>query len=153
MRSPLLRLAKVLAILLLMCLPTWACTVQDASVRDRNWVRLGVGVGSRMYLDSSRVEIADHGHIVWLWVDFTEPSKTPVDTTLFWGVQTRHHLLCAAQLAGDLELLRRLDRQGAQFDTVPFEGTRWKTFEDHPLGRNLFPLACQWLSRHRPARG
>lgn len=152
MPGQLLRIARMLSILLLTCLPVSACTAQDtAAVRDRNWVSLGAGAESRMYLDSSRVEVADGEHTVWLWVDFTEPSTMPGDSTMYWGVQSRHRLDCAGQRVDDLALLV-LDREGAPLDAGPFEGTRWKTFADHP-GSNLFSLACRWLGRHRPARG
>jgi hypothetical protein len=153
MPSPLIRIAKVLSILLLACLPASACAAQDAPAKDGTWVLLGSSAESRVYLDSSRVEIAGGQHLVWLWADFTEPTTTPVDTTPFWGVRTRHRLNCAARIVEDLELNTVLDREGARLDTVPFEGTRRKPFADHMLGGNLLPLACQWLSRHRPARG
>lgn len=149
MPSPVLRIAKVLFILPLACLPASACAAQDAPVRDGRWALLGAGDESRIFLDSSRVEIADGEHTVWLWVDFTEPNTMPHDSTrLYWGAQTHHRLECAEQRVDDLAM-RIVDREGEQLDTDPFKGTSWKTFADHPI-KNVLSLACVWLTRHRP---
>jgi hypothetical protein len=154
MSGPLLRIAKVSSVLLLACLPVSACAVQDApAARGRGWVVLDSSTESRVYLDSSFVEAADGKYLVWLRVNFPGPATTPVDTTLFWGVQTRHRLDCAELLVEDLEMNSLLDREGTRLDTIPIADTRQKPFAEHMLGRNVFPLACQWLAIHRPPRG
>jgi hypothetical protein len=154
MPSPLLRIAKALSILLLTCLPASGCAAQDTSTpRDRNWVLLDSTADPRVYLDSSRVEIADGQHIVWLWIQRTEPMTMPEDAAPAWGMRIRHHLDCAARLAEETEMVILRDREGTQLDTFPPEGTRRKPFASHPLGQSVLPLACQWLSRHRPVRG
>src|SRR5687768_4604286 len=133
MPSPLLRIAKVLFILLLACLPALACATRDAPVRDGKWVLLATGVEARTYLDSTRVETADGEHTVWLWFDYDEPETDLSDPQkLIWGAQTRHRLDCAARRTDDLAMLL-LDREGAQMDSL--EGSRWKTFAGHPLGK------------------
>jgi hypothetical protein len=148
MPAPLLRITRMLSILPLACLPLSACAAQDAPVRDGKWVLLATSVEARTYLDSTRVQMADGKHTVWLWFDYTEPETDPSDPEKqFWGIQTRHRLDCAAQQTDDLELVL-LDREGTPVDTL--EGSRWKTFADHPFGKTTFPIVCAWLGRHRP---
>lgn len=148
-----LRITWMLPILLLACLRPSVCTAQDAGARDGRWVRLGSSTDPRVYLDSSRVEITDGKHMVWLWLQRTAPVTSPVDPAPAWGMRTRHRLDCAARLAEEVEMLILRDREGAQLDTISLNGSRRKSFAEHPLGQNVLPQACAWLSRHRPVGG
>ena len=148
MPGPLLRITRMLPILLLACLPVSACAARDTSTAsERSWVLLENGADSRLYLDSSRVEIAGGQPIVWLWVDFNKPIPGPGGTAPFWGTRTRHRLDCANRQSDDLQILR-LGREGVLVDSSA-GGARGSTFADHPLGRSVFPFACQWLGRHQ----
>jgi hypothetical protein len=121
-------------------------------VRDGRWVLLSTGAGARTYLDSTRVEVADGKHTVWLWFDYDEPDHDPSDPAKpFWGIQTHHRLDCAARRIDDRGMIL-LDREGAQMDTIT-EGSQEKPFADHPFGKTTLPFACRWLTRNRPTGG
>lgn len=134
-------------------LPTAACGARDgADAGDSPWVPLGTAAGSAVWLDTERLDVDGTAHTVWLRTDFAEPLPVPGQPgKRFWALAAQHRLDCPARTVTDLRVVT-LDSAGTEMRTIPSEGGSWKTFADHPLGAEVFPLACRWLQQHRPVR-